>query len=696
MTQKPILALLVLLCTFVCAAGQTKPADPPADDKDDVVKITTNLVQVDAVVTKNRRPVTNLTAEDFEIYQDGKRQTITSFAYISNISTVSSSAPDKTGSEPAARVKGDSTIPPPAPIQREVERRTFAIVVDDIGLSAESMGQVRRQLQKFIVEELQPNDLVAVIRTGGEMGALQQFTNDKRMLQRAVQLLRWNPCSRLGLATIPRVGDIRVGGCIGSGHMTTIRSLRFILKAMGDLPGRKSMIVMSDDIPIRVLSSELGEGDTIATGADVTNYGDWLQRLTETAIRSSVVVYSVDTQGLQYTGITAADSISGSIPERQPAINALIAGRFRMLQNRREGSLKLARQTGGFQVTNSNGFQLDRIMEDQSGYYLIGYRPTEETFNRKFHHITAKVKRSGMTLRTRYGFFGVTEEEARNARPFLKNETNLALLSPFGAQDLEVGLNSFFADGKTEGSTIRSFLYLNPATLTFNHANGKHETSLEVHGAIFGDNGAVVEKVKHDIILSLGESEYAQTMRDGLPDAVRLHFDMRPKRPGSYQVRIAVRDKVSARLGSAGQFVVVPDLKQKGIALSGIVLRGVSEAPPEAGFMVNPPARRFPAGSDLNFAFVIYNAALNPATGLPTLVMQTRLFRDGKPVGAEPETAVSVANGAELARLFTTGAVKLDRNLEPGAYYLQVVVTDQASRNKQPSITQWVDFEIVK
>ena len=89
-----------------------------------------------------------------------------------------------------------------------------------------------------------------------------------------------------------------------------------------------------------------------------------------------------------------------------------------LLWRRREGGELIARQTGGFQVRNSNSFELPRILQDQNGYYLLGYSPTSETFNRRFHHIKAKVKRSGMTLRTRYGFFGVSEEDMA---PVLRN-----------------------------------------------------------------------------------------------------------------------------------------------------------------------------------------------------------------------------------------------------------------------------------
>jgi VWFA-related protein len=691
MNYRVTLALLLSLSTFLPVVGQTTPAG----EQDDVVRITTNLVQIDAVVTKNGKPVRDLKAEDFEIYEDGRKQTITTFAYISNLPSV-----PRPASPPAANSAG---APPAGPIQRDVSRRTVAIVVDDLGMSAESMGHVRRQVRKFIAEEMQPNDLVAIIRTGGEMGALQQFTNDRRMLNRAVDLLRWNPCSRLGFATLSRI-EIVGGGCIGNTPERTLRGVRFILNAMGRLPGRKSMILMSDDIPIRREEQGTEGADSIMLGGDVRNYGGWLQKITETAIRSSVVIYSVDTQGLQYTGITAADGVTSNMPGMPggndvPARSAqlgLISSRFRTLISRGEGSLRIAQQTGGFQVRNSNGFQLDRIYEDQSGYYLLGYRPTEETFNRKFHNIKAKVKRSGMTLRTRAGFFGVTEEEANRGRPVITDQVNLALLSPFGAQDLELALNSFFANGKSEGSIIRSFIYLNAADLSFTSVNGQRETTLDVHGVVFGDNGAVIDRVKRDIVLSMGEAEFQQAMRDGLPDAVRLRFDIPTKKPGSYQVRIAVRDRTSTKIGSAGQFVPVPDLNDKRLAVSGIVLRGVSQASTPAAVMANPSARRFGVNRDLYFGFVVHNATLNQATQLPMLTMETKLFRDGKGIGPPTEIPLELKNQVDLSRLFINGSLRLNPDLEPGDYYLQVVITDKAGRVRDTPITQWVDFEIVK
>jgi VWFA-related protein len=705
MKMRVTLALLLSFCTLLPTLAQT----PRADDKDDVVRITTNLVQIDAVVTKDGKPVTDLSADDFEIYEDGRKQAITSFAYISNVSRAN--VPSK--AEPAPKhdkvtAATSDAPPPPEPVRRDVARRTIAIVVDDLGTSAESMGQVKNRLRKFIAEELQPNDLIAIIRTGSDVGALQQFTNDKRVLNRAVDQLRWNVCSRMGVSVSPAVESVGDNTCFADSHFRTLKALRFILDSMGRLRGRKSMILMSDNIPIMMeennsrtdigittdASEKIRTGPTkddgfgiVQVGQNVRNYGGWLRRISETAIRSSVVIYAVDTQGLQTNGITAADAVFERIPQSIPRLQGLVFDRSRTMLMNREGSERLAKQTGGFLIRNSNDFGLDRIVEDQSGYYLLGYRPTEETFNRQFHQIKAKVKRSGMTLRTRFGFYGVTEEEANRGRLSAQDETTLALISPFAAQDLEVAVNSFFANGETKNSIIRSFIYLNPATLSFVTNNGRHETALEMHGVIFGDNGTIVEKVKHDIVLSLGENEYQQAMRDGLLDAVRLRFDMPAKKPGSYQVRIAVRDRTSAKIGSAGQFIEVPDLNNNRLALSGIVLRGNGAAATPATIMATPPARRFPVNSDLYFSLLLYNPTSN-------LVLQTKLFRDGKVVKAE--APVDVANKDNLRQSLITNMIRLTPDLEPGNYYLQVVIADKAAKNKKSAISQWVDFEIVK
>ena len=421
MSKKILLILLAVLCAGSPSLAQTQ--------SDDVVRITTNLVQIDAVVTKNRRPVKDLKAEDFEIYEDGKLQTITSFAYVSIVGTNADATSGTTSGTDSTKPSNpnnpaDPNAPPPIPT--EVPRRRIAFVVDDYGLSNQSMTAVRRQLRKFIDERLKPHDLIAIIRTSRARRELPQFTNDKSRLNQAWEELKFNQCSRVGVKPMARVGAENAAGC-GSGIASfdeSINSLRAIVNAMGQAPGRKSMIILSDDTPLREDERFMRGGSVLqaaedARPEDAHTYTARLRRLAELAIRSSVVIYGVDTGGLQPTGITAADETvrpltSGSIG------NAVVVKQLRdqskLLQSRRDGADAIAKQTGGFLVHNQNEFQFEQILEDQSGYYLIGYRPSTETFDKRFHKFRARVKKSGYEVRTRAGFFGMSEEEAKRLK----------------------------------------------------------------------------------------------------------------------------------------------------------------------------------------------------------------------------------------------------------------------------------------
>src|SRR5437867_402229 len=130
---------------------------------DDVVRISVTLVQVDVSVNdKKSRPVTDLRTQDFEIYEDGRRQQITNFSYISPERFAATEA-----SPPAqSLIAKNAPLPPPVRLRPEQVRRTIALVVDDLTLTVESAPFVRQALKKFVDEQMQPGDLVAIIRTG--------------------------------------------------------------------------------------------------------------------------------------------------------------------------------------------------------------------------------------------------------------------------------------------------------------------------------------------------------------------------------------------------------------------------------------------------------------------------------------------------------------------------------------------------
>ncbi|MGZ8843666.1 MAG: VWA domain-containing protein, partial [Pyrinomonadaceae bacterium] len=331
MIRRLLLSAILIVSTLPLSIGQqpqpspspeqkkpaTSPTQPPPEmESQDVVKITTNLVQVDVSVTKDGKQVTDLTPEDFELMEDGKPQTITNFSYISNFEAT----PANAQVTPAARKNDkDKTAPPvlPAVARPHEVRRTIALVVDDMGMSFQSVSLARKQARKFIDEQIQPNDLVAIIHTSGEVGALQQFTTDRRVLYNAIDRLRWYPCSRAGVHVFTPLGVPVVPSdapCGGNRNIRgTLQALKFIVQGMRELPGRKSLVLLSDYLPIETNepgTNELNPGDD-GLGDVRTDYLFLLHKVAELAIRGSVVIYAVDTRGLAYTGITAADDLKG-------------------------------------------------------------------------------------------------------------------------------------------------------------------------------------------------------------------------------------------------------------------------------------------------------------------------------------------------------------------------------------------------
>ena len=180
-------AVFALCNLFAIAvyAQDTKPL-PPGDSA--VVKITTSLIQIDVSVTDRRgRIITDLKPEEIEIYENGEKQRISGFSFVSNARKRLEAEKDK--SKPA--------IPePPLVLRPDQVRRTVALVVDDLSLSFESAAYTRRALKKFVDDQMQDGDLVGIIRTGAGIGALQQFTSNKQQLYAAIERVKWNSAGR--------------------------------------------------------------------------------------------------------------------------------------------------------------------------------------------------------------------------------------------------------------------------------------------------------------------------------------------------------------------------------------------------------------------------------------------------------------------------------------------------------------------
>lgn len=749
MKRLHLLAVILIMQLGSGAFGQQpaatptgSPPPPPSSqeiqkpESDEVVRITTNLVQVDAVVTDNHgKVVTDLKPEEIKILEDGRPQKVTNFSY--NV-TETPAAPMRR--EKTATVDKNAPPVPPTRLKIEDVRRTIALVVDDLGLSFESTHFVRRALKRFVDEQMQPGDLVAIIRTSGGMGALQQFTSDKRQLYAAVDRVKWNAVGRGGLGAFAPI-EPPTPGSHGAEidarneeinqfrddmfAVGTLGAISYVVKGLRELPGRKSILLISDGF--RIYNQEDATRGYLALQR--------LRRLIDEAGRASVVIYTMNATGLQYFGPTAADNLTSN-----DSSGALSPGDLSdKLNDRRnaafetqEGLDYLAQQTGGIAIRNNNDLSggIRRVLEDQKGYYLIGYRPDNATFDpktgrRTFHKLSLKVMRPGkFNVRMRNGFLGFSDDaKAAPVQRTLAQQMIGALTSPFGATGVHLQLTSLFSNDSKAGSIMRSMLHIDARDLTFTtEADGMHKCIFDVLAMTFGDNGVPVDQTGRTYTLQLPEALYKRSQRDGLVYYVTVPI----KKSGAYQLRISFRDSSTARIGSASQFIEVPDLKKNHLAISGIVLRGENPgekavgAAPSASPAANQPAdgansaaqeqesadqknpeaspavRHFSRGMLMDYLFVVFNAQVEKTTNKSQLLAQVRLFRDGEPVFIGKENPLSFTGVVDPKRLITAGGIKLGNDLAPGEYVLQVSVKDMLADEKHRSVTQWMDFEIVR
>jgi VWFA-related protein len=713
--------------------ARAKPTPPVEVDEEDVVRITTNLVQLDAVVLdKHGKQVTDLKPEDFQVFEDGKPQKITNFSYVAT-ETPAMATPATT---PATKSDRNAPPAPPAPPRRlrpEQVRRAVALVVDDLRLSASDLVFARRGAREYVDKYVAPDDLVAVIRTSAGAGALQQFTSDKRLLYAALDRVR-PYLGGNGLSTFAPVQGDPAGGGGGSSDerssrgsrdandgsdskddlenfrdeyysVGTLGALGFVINGMHELPGRKTVLLFSPGFALRTTDDGSGRSDRALIAA---------RRIVDQANRAAVVIYTVDPRGLVYTGPTAADDLNGMSGSQ---ISDMMSARSQQLFETQDGSRFLSEQTGGFSVQNSNDLlPAKRILEDQKGYYLIGYRPQGETFDRRFHRLSVKLAgRRDLAVRARRGFYGVSTDQLRPARRTRQQQFVAALMSPLAAGDIHLQLTGLFTNTPKIGSLVSATMHVDARDLQLaRQPDGWYEGSVDLIGVTFSDTGRVVDQRGVTQKLRLREDVYRHVEREGIVYTMNVPI----KKPGAYQLRVALRDNATDRVGSASQFIEVPDLKKNRLALSGVVLSGAPAAAPaakgagadaaqavaegregasEAGDTASSAAvRRFRRYAKVDYACAIFNARTDKAHAEPQLTARAELYRDGQLVFSGKDLPVPLSAQPDPRRVIYGGRLTLGTDLAPGDYVLQVVVTDQLRDDKHRVATQWIDFEIVK
>ena len=719
-------ALVVVFAALSQQASTQQTPDRP------VFRTGTNLVIIDAVVVDNAgRHVRDLSADDFEVVQEGRTHRVRQALYVP--------AGSQAAAPYAAVMPGEK---PPAPaaatppesrgiLSRDAalapDARVMAIVIDDLGLSFESTFAVRSALTKFVNTEVVAGDLVAILRTSAGVGTLQQFTTDTRLLHAAIDRLQWTILSRSGVtAFAPLVPDdaLGFGGYGGSGTAEvddeksleglrtsisatgSLGALDYIIRGVETLPGRKSVVFVSEGM--RLFTKPEGFS---TRGAD--RIWNAFTRVMDRANRAGVVVYTMDPRGLTSGNLTAEDNpqIRPSIPGSTGASSAEqfdakirkgIADRLSFLRDSQEALTYIAEQTGGFAILNTNdlsgGFR--RVLDDAGGYYLLGFEGAPAAL-RSWDpgRVTVRVKRPGLRVRSRKGLFGPAD--AGRERTVVDGDPLvMAALSPFGATALEVRLTALFGHDTREGSFIRSLFFIDPAAVSFTQrADGRHVGHLTVLLLAIGEDGQMKTQWRRAIDLQLTAASYEAAKNRGILYSASIPM----KAPGAYQLRVAVRDETTSAMGSTSQFVEVPVVGRGRVAISGIVLQGVDAAGvPAPGaaqaeqlertVLAEPAIRIFSQGSEAVYAYEVYDGA--PGDKSPLTATST-LLRDGRIVHQSAPVPVESKEGSGSVRVApTVGRLSLAKDMAPGFYALRITVARVRNGRPVPQATQWASFEV--
>jgi len=744
------LFLLAIFSTFAAGAFAQQPQSTPSQS-DDVVRVNTALVQTDVTVfDRGGTFVEDLKREQFVLKVDGKPHEISFFEKIM------SGSHSEEAQLAAARGNAMSGNPGGTPIPLD-RGRTIFFFVDDLHVSASDMAYVRESLKRFVDRTMGQNDEVAIITTSGQVGFLQQLTDNKAVLRAAVERITTrtqnvHDAERPAMSEyqavlvgqddrdvldffidallrqfpgLPRqvAGDMvrqRASAMLQqSGMITTntLSALEGLVKSTARLPGRKLVLFVSGGFLL-----DQRHSDAFAR----------LRSVTSAAATAGVVIYSIDARGL----VAGGDDASNPMPfDPSGRLARASGGELFAMQ---DGLNALARDTGGRAFFNTNALSsaVTTAVQESSVYYLLAWRPdNDEQRSQRFHQIEVSVVgRPELLVRFRRGFGevepvqiaakpkrGKTQPAAVIKVPIDELRSTLRSLYPVGTLPVSLTLN--FLNIPQRGSVLTTSLKIVTRQVDLEAVGATQAANIDVAGVILNDQGKVVSSFENRLTLKVNSTD----VKSPPPDSVSYNH-LSAIKPGLYQVRVAARDAKQGRSGSGFQWIEIPDLASKTLALSTLIV-GERKLEAEGQLRIDPSRpsgdkdpldqvrlnvdHHFTRTSHLRFLTFVYNAfGANPvvptpespdgsqrnAAMIPTsanvtapdLAVQVQVFRDNEPVITDPLHKVSVEGITDLSRVPYAAELRLD-GLRPGRYVLQVTVIDRIAKT---SASQRFTFEI--
>ena len=269
---------------------------------------------------------------------------------------------------------------------------------------------------------------------------------------------------------------------------------------------------------------------------------------------------------------------------------------------------------------------------------------------------------------------------------------NRALASPFGGEDTHASLTALFTETLKTGPLVEAVLHFDARDFTFIHdLQDVYHGAVRMRMAAYRDDGLSTVPLEQASKVTLRPAEYRFAMEHGL----RLMFRVKLPGAGAWQVRALVADDASDRIGTSARFIEVPDVLKGGLALSGLAMGGTPAADgAPADPREDPDVRIFRPGSVCTFQYSIFGALMG-ADKQSVLEMHTRMFAAGRVVFDGKAERMTFGELAAGTRRQITGHLKLDSQMAPGDYILQVTVRDLVGPpGEARTATQFTDFQV--
>lgn len=605
-------ASVAALIVTSLVAQDAPPQQPPASDQPAVTfKVEVNYVEVDAAVFDRQKPVLGLKRDDFEIFEDGVRQEISAFTQV-NI--------------PIER-------PEPAPIQAKAviepdvvsnakpfDGRLYVIILDDKQTQAFRAPLVKRAAEQFVSRYMAANDLAAVLSTSGQSASTQEFTSNKRLLLRAIDKfmgikLRSETEERLDAYQrqqgIPGNSSTRIEDPIdmqrGYDARISLETLSKISDWVGSIRGRRKAIVyFSEGIDYNIYDFNKREATTIQ---------ERMRDVIAAATRSNVSIYSIDPRGLTSLADESIN-VSGGFPD-DPSLNLSLQSFQDSLRISQDSLRSLSEETGGFAAVNQNDFSsaFQRVVQDNSSYYVLGYYPKNERRDGRFRRIEVKVKQPGLEVRSRRGYTAPRgKAPAQKAVPNDQTSAPVRELldSPLPLNGIKLRAVAMPFKGSPPNASVALVIEADGHSFNFAEKDGKLLNDFEVSTLAIDSNGKIRGGDRSLVNFALKPENRTRFAETGVRVGTRIALP-----PGRYQIRVAARESGSGHLGSLTYDLDVPDLTDDPLTISGIAVASASgmrtstaKVDEELKAVLPAPAvaaREFPRGDELAIFAEVYD-----------------------------------------------------------------------------------------